>query len=67
MLCNGGGYLLLTFLTDYRFGLFRSVPFPVHGWLDLLTGIGLLAAPWLFDFEAGSAERNLTWALGYRS
>lgn len=59
-----GGYLLLTLMTDFRFGLFRLVPFPVHGWLDLLTGIALLAAPFLFNFEAGSAERNLSLALG---
>jgi hypothetical protein len=59
-----GGYLLLTLMTDFKFGLFRLVPFPVHGWLDLLTGIALLAAPFLLNFEAGSAERNLSWVLG---
>ncbi|QNP53800.1 hypothetical protein H9L05_09825 [Hymenobacter qilianensis] len=64
MLFDGGGYLLLTLMTDFRFGLLRLVPFPVHGWLDLLTGIALLAAPFLFNFEAGSAERNLSLALG---
>ena len=59
-----GGYLLLTLMTDFRFGLLRLVPFPVHGWLDLLTGVALLAVPFLFNFEAGSAERNLSLALG---
>ncbi|GAB3233554.1 hypothetical protein GCM10027346_21660 [Hymenobacter seoulensis] len=59
-----GGYLLITLLTDFRLGLFKLIPFPVHGMLDLLTGLALLAAPFLFHFEAGSAERNLSWALG---
>lgn len=59
-----GGYLLLTLMTDFRFGLLRLVPYPVHGWLDLLTGIALLAAPFLLGFEAGSAERNLSWIMG---
>ena len=59
-----GGYLLLTLMTDFRYGLFRVVPYPVHGWLDLLTGIALLIAPFVLDFEAGSAERNLCLALG---
>lgn len=59
-----GGYLLITLLTDFKLGIFRVIPFPVHGWLDLLTGIALLAAPFLFHFENGSAERNLSWMLG---
>ncbi|WP_188555935.1 hypothetical protein [Hymenobacter glacieicola] len=59
-----GGYLLITLLTDFKLGIFRLIPFPVHGWLDLLTGLALLAAPFLFHFEAGSAERNLSWMLG---
>jgi hypothetical protein len=58
------GYLMLTLATNYRFGIFRLVPFAVHGWLDLLTGIALLVAPLLFNFEAGSDERNLFWLLG---
>ncbi|MBX0291322.1 hypothetical protein K3G63_12790 [Hymenobacter sp. HSC-4F20] len=59
-----GGYLLITLLTDFKLGLFRVIPFPIHGWLDLLTGIALLAAPFLFHFRDGGAERNLFWLLG---
>jgi hypothetical protein len=59
-----GGYLLVTLLTDFKMGLLRVIPFPIHGWLDLLTGIALLAAPFLFNFPAGSSERNLFWLLG---
>ncbi|SNR46381.1 hypothetical protein [Hymenobacter mucosus] len=59
-----GGYLVITLLTDFKLGLFRVIPFPVHGWLDLLTGIALLAAPLLFQFPAASSERNLFWVLG---
>ncbi|QJX46238.1 hypothetical protein HMJ29_04495 [Hymenobacter taeanensis] len=59
-----GGYLLVTLLTDFKLGLIKVIPFPVHGWLDLLTGLALLVAPFLFDFKAGSAERNLFWVLG---
>ena len=59
-----GGYLVLTLLTDFKFGLIRVVPLQVHGWLDLLTGVALLAAPLVLGFPAGSAERNLSWVLG---
>ncbi|TGE27239.1 hypothetical protein [Hymenobacter metallicola] len=59
-----GGYLLVTLLTDFRLGLLRLIPFPVHGWLDLLTGLALAAAPFLFRFRTGSAEFNLFLGLG---
>jgi hypothetical protein len=59
-----GGYLLITLLTDFRLGLLRLIPFPVHGWLDLLTGLGLAAAPFLLRFTPHSAERNLFLGLG---
>ncbi|WP_375436792.1 hypothetical protein [uncultured Hymenobacter sp.] len=59
-----GGYLGLTLLTDFKLGLIRVVPLQIHGWLDLLTGLALLAAPLVFKFPQGSAERNLSWALG---
>ncbi|PJJ54556.1 hypothetical protein [Hymenobacter chitinivorans] len=59
-----GGYLLVTLLTDFRLGLLRLIPFPVHGWLDLFTGLALVAVPFLFHFEANSAERNLFLGLG---
>jgi hypothetical protein len=59
-----GGYLALTLLTDFKLGLIRVGPLQIHGWLDLLTGIALLAAPLLFGFPQGSAERNLFWAAG---
>ncbi|TGD81461.1 hypothetical protein [Hymenobacter wooponensis] len=59
-----GGYLLITLLTDFKLGLFKVIPFPIHGWMDLLTGIALLAAPLLFNFPADSSERNLFWVLG---
>lgn len=36
----------------------RFIPTKVHGVLDYLMGILLIAAPWLFDFARGGAE---TW------
>ncbi len=36
----------------------RFLPTKIHGVLDYLVGIILIAAPWLFDFARGGAE---TW------
>ena len=36
----------------------RFIPTRVHGYLDYLMGLLLIAAPWLFDFANGGAE---TW------
>jgi hypothetical protein len=36
----------------------RFIPTRIHGVLDYLVGLLLIAAPWLFDFAQGGAE---TW------
>jgi len=36
----------------------RIIPTRIHGILDYLVGIILIAAPWVFDFDNGGAE---TW------
>lgn len=36
----------------------RFIPTKIHGYLDYLVGLLLIAAPWLFDFAEGGAE---TW------
>ena len=36
----------------------RIIPTKVHGMLDYIVGVLLIAAPWLFNFDRGGAE---TW------
>jgi hypothetical protein len=36
----------------------RFIPTKIHGYLDYIVGLLLIAAPWLFDFARGGAE---TW------
>jgi len=42
----------------------RLLPTRVHGVLDYLVGIILIAAPWLFDFARGGAETWVPVVLG---
>ena len=42
----------------------RFIPTRVHGLLDYLVGLLLIAAPWLFNFDRGGAETWVPVALG---
>ncbi len=42
----------------------RFIPTRVHGYLDYLVGLLLIAAPWLFDFANGGAETWIPVILG---
>lgn len=42
----------------------RFLPTKVHGVLDYLVGILLIAAPWIFDFARGGAETWVPVVLG---
>ncbi|ALW84599.1 hypothetical protein AUC43_05575 [Hymenobacter sedentarius] len=60
-----GGYLVLSLLTSMPLGLLRVIPFPVHGKLELVSGLVFLASPWLFGFADDSpTARNLFIAIG---
>ncbi|MBA2423390.1 MAG: hypothetical protein H0V61_09250 [Chitinophagales bacterium] len=42
----------------------RMIPTKIHGILDYVVGILLIAAPWLFGFAFGGAEMYVPVALG---
>ena len=42
----------------------RFIPTQVHGFIDYLMAVLLIAAPWLFGFAAGGAETWLPVILG---
>ena len=55
-----GGYLLISLLTNMPLGAMRLIPFPVHGKLELISGLVFIASPWLFGFaDANETARNL--------
>ena len=58
-----GLHLLMTGFTDFPYGLFKMIPFRVHGAIDLLAGIFLLVSPWLFGFANDNAPRNFFLAI----
>lgn len=43
-------HLTLTLLTAYPLGVVKLIPFPLHGGIELLAGIALVALPWVLGF-----------------
>ncbi|RYG22690.1 hypothetical protein EON82_16330 [bacterium] len=44
------GYLVFALLTNTPASPIRVIPFRVHGAVEIIAGIALLSAPWLFGF-----------------
>lgn len=60
-----GGYLVVSLLTNMPLGAVWLLPFPVHGKLELVSGVVFLASPWLFGFaHENETARNLFVAAG---
>lgn len=59
-----GFHFLFTLSTRYPLGLFRVVPMTFHGWLELLSGPAIAAAPWLLNFRDEVPARMYFLALG---
>ena len=51
-------HLALTLTTAFPMGVVKVIPFPVHGTLELIVSIALLALPWLAGFADQAAARN---------
>ena len=54
----------LTLLTAYPLGVAKIIPFPLHGAIEAVASVFLLASPWLFDFAVVPAARNFYIAAG---
>ena len=58
-----GIHLLMTGCTDFPLGVFKWIPFKIHGAIELVAGIFLLVAPWIFGFSEAYPARNFFVAL----
>ena len=58
------GYLLMALLTNMPFGLFKWIPFRVHGGFELVSAIMFMGSPWIFHFAQNTPARNLFIGLG---
>jgi hypothetical protein len=59
-----GSYLVVTLLTRMPLGLVRVLPFKVHGIIEFLSGLLIIASPWLFGFADNERARMFFIGLG---
>lgn len=51
-------YIAASLLTKYPLGLFKLIPFPVHGVLESISAAAWIVFPWLFGYADVPAARN---------
>src|ERR1051325_7105495 len=59
-----GIHLLLTGCTDFPLGAFKWIPFRIHGAIELVAGLFVLSAPWIFGFGGQAPARNFFDVMG---
>lgn len=60
----GGVLLVMAILTRYPLGIIKIVGLGIHGFVELLLAICLIAAPWYGNFARGVLSRNFYLMLG---
>jgi SPW repeat len=58
-----GIHLLMTGCTDFPLGFFKLIPFRIHGAIELVAGIFLIVAPWIYGFAGDNVPRNFFIAI----
>jgi hypothetical protein len=54
----GAVYIVASLITRYPLGLFKWLPFPVHGVIESVMAVTWIALPWLMGFAEHTASRN---------
>lgn len=57
-------HILLSLITRMPLGVLKTLPFRLHGGVELLVAILLFALPWLANFAQGVHSRNFFWFMG---
>jgi len=51
-------HLGMTLLTDFPMGIVKAIPFTLHGTLEFVIALTLVALPWVLDFDRDMGARN---------
>ena len=66
MMCYGLAvvHFLLTIITRFPLGVLKTLPFWLHGAVEIVVAVLLVILPWLANFSAGVHSRNFFVAIG---
>lgn len=53
-----GIHLGLTISTQYELSIIKMIPFPVHGWIELIVSIALIGVAFYLGSAEGELARN---------
>jgi hypothetical protein len=57
-------HLLMTLLTRFPMGIWKTIPFFVHGIVELIVGVSLLILPTIQGYAPGSPARRFYMIVG---
>jgi hypothetical protein len=57
-------HFLLTIITRFPLGVLKTLPFWLHGTIEIIVAVFLVVLPWLANFSAGIHSRNFFVAIG---
>lgn len=60
----GVAHLAISLCTRYPLGVFKRLPTGVHGVIEVLASVLLVALPWLLGFEQAPVARSVFLGLG---
>jgi hypothetical protein len=60
----GGVLLVMAILTRYPLGIIKVIGLGIHGFVEILLALCLIAAPWYGNFARGVLSRNFYVMIG---
>ena len=57
-------HLLVTIITRFPLGVTKTLPFALHGAIEIVVAVFLVILPWLANFSAGVSSRNFFVMIG---
>lgn len=57
-------HFLVTIITRFPLGVTKTLPFALHGGIEIVVAVLLVILPWLANFSAGVHSRNFFVAIG---
>jgi len=57
-------HFLLTIITRFPLGVLKTLPFWLHGTIEIIVAVLLVILPWLANFSKGVLSRNFFVAIG---